>query len=136
LVADLVNTIEALAAVFFGVTPTGRFDAAAGVQLIWDAAWLNGATTEMVAAVLAHEGWHVTQLFTGIHDDFTHYPRVIDVEYEAFVAGTAAWDTLKGSQRELTLDAGSACVAQGEARCKEILATDFGYPIGPRPHSS
>lgn len=132
LVGNLVETIQALAAVFFDTNPDGTFDASASVVLVFDRAWLASATKEMVAAVLAHEGWHTLQLFTGIHDDFTHYPRVVDIEYEAFVAGAAVWNGVKGNQSELSLDAGSACVAQGEARCKEILATDFGYPTGPR----
>jgi hypothetical protein len=132
LVANLRETIGALAAVFSRLEPDGTFDRAASVQLVFDRTFLAAASQEIVAAVLAHEGWHVVQLFTGIHDDFTNYPRVVDIEYEAFVAGAVVWDAVKGSQLDRTLDAGSACVAQGEARCKEILATDFRYPTGPR----
>lgn len=130
----LVGTLlpRALAAVFFFTNLDKTFDAAMPVNLVFDRTVLATSTKEMIAAILAHEGWHVQQLFTGIHDDFAHYPRVVDIEYEAFVAGAAVWNAIKGSQSDGTLDAGSDCVAQGEARCKEILATDFQYPTGPR----
>ena len=127
---------DTLGLVVSHTNPDGTFDAASPVTLVLNELWLEGATAERVAPVLAHEGWHVTQLFSGISDDFANYPRVVDIEYEAFVAGAAAWDDLKGSQSELTLDAGSGCVAAGEARCKEILATDFGYSVGPRQPSA
>lgn len=131
-VGNLGETIGALAAVFFDVNSDGTFNSAAPVQLVFDRNWLAQATKEMAATVLAHEGWHVFQLFNGIHNDFTNYPRVVDIEYEAFVAGDAAWKGLKGDQTDRALDRGSACVAAGEARCKEILVTDFGYSPGPR----
>lgn len=131
LVGDL-SQYGALAAVFFEVTSAGLFDPSKPVELVFDTGFLATATVEAVAAVMAHEGWHVRQVFSGIIDDFTNYPRVVDIEYEAFVAGAAVWDAHNGGQSEPTLDAGSACVAAGEARCKEILATDFGYPTGPR----
>ena len=60
------------------------------------------------------------------------FVRVEDTRIAAVGAGAAAWEALKGDQTESTLDAGSACVAQGEARCKEILSTDFNYGTGPR----
>lgn len=129
MVADLEG---ALAAVIFNVRADGTFARTSPVRLVFDRRILAGATKEIAAGVLAHEAWHVQQLFTGIHDDFTHYPRVVDLEYEAFVVGAAVWDAVKGSQSERSLNAGSACVAQGEARCKEILVTDFGYPTGSR----
>ena len=132
LVGNLAGTIGALAAVFFSQNADGTFNPLAPVRLVFDRLWLSRSTTEMIAAVLGHEGWHVNQLFNGIHDNFVNYPRVIDIEYEAFVVGAAVWDAHKGSQVERTLDLGSACVASGEARCKEILATDFRYPTGPR----
>ncbi len=131
-VADLLNSIEALAAVFAEPREDGTVDLSKPVTMIFDETFLARSTKEMVAAVLAHESWHVHQLFSGIHDDFTNYPRVVDIEYEAFVAGAAVWNHVKGTRSSPALDAGSACVAAGEARCKEILATDFGYPSGPR----
>ena len=132
LVADLANTIGALAAVFFGHNPDNSFDRSRPVYLVFDQQVLASFTKEMVASVLAHESWHVNQLFNGIMNDFLNYPRVVDIEYEAFVAGAAAWNAVKGTQTEPSLDAGAGCVAAGEARCKEILAADFGYPTGPR----
>ena len=110
----------------------GTFYVAGGAELQVNRSWLSGATTAQLASVLAHEAWHVHQLFSGIHDDFVNYPREVDIEYEAFVAGAAVWNAIKGSQTEPNLDAGSACVASGEARCKETLATSFGYKTTPR----
>lgn len=126
------NLLGALAQVAFSVNADGTFHIAGGAILSFDRTWLATATTEAVAAVLAHEAWHVHQLFSGIHDDFVSYPRVVDIEYEAFVAGAAVWNAQKGSQVEANLDAGSACVASGEARCKETLASSFGYSTEPR----
>lgn len=131
-VGNLGETIGALAAVFFDTNADGTVNTGAPIQMVFDRPWLAGATTEQAAAVFAHEGWHVAQLFNGISNDFLNYPRVVDIEYEAFVVGAAVWDAVKGDQSERALDGGSACVAQGEARCKEILVTDFGYPPGPR----
>ena len=137
---DLLFTDGALAEVRFSTADDGTVVPAAGVFLIFDRTVLANFSTEMVASVFAHEGWHVTQVYTGIIDDRTNYPRVVDIEYEAFVAGGAVWNAVKGGQTEPSLDAGAACVAQGEARCKEILATDFGYPTGLRqaalPHGT
>ncbi len=128
----VVGTLDgALAAVFSRVNSDGTVQSPPAF-LEFDQRVLSSFTSQMVATVLAHESWHVFQNVTGIMNDFTNYPRVIDIEYEAFVSGAAAWNALKGSQSEPTLDAGSACVASGEARCKEILATDFGYPSGSR----
>lgn len=122
----------ALAAVEFAINADGTFHRAAPVSMVFDPTFLASATKEEVAAVLAHEAWHVEQLFNGIHDDFTNYPRVVDIEYEAFVVGATVWNAVRGTQSDPTLDAGSAAVAQGEARAKELLVTDFGYPTGPR----
>lgn len=124
----------ALAAVFRQVNADGTtvLPPDGDIRLVFDIGWMAGRTAEMVASVLAHEGWHVAQAFNGTMDDFTNYPRVVDTEYEAFVAGAAVWDAVRGAQTEPTLDAGSDAVAQGEARAKEILATDFGYPTGSR----
>ena len=131
LVGNLIAARGALAAVFFPKNLDGTVQVPP-TALVFDSTLLARFTAEMVASVLAHEGWHIQQGFLGIMNDFTDYPRVVDIEYEAFVAGAAAWNALKGGQSERNLDAGAACVAQGEARCKEILATDFGYPTGPR----
>lgn len=129
----LVDSLAgALAEVRFSVNADGTLNPLMPVMLVFDSEWLAGKTAQMAATVLAHEGWHVAQLLQGIFDDFTHYPRVVDLEYEAFVAGAELWDAVKGTQSEPTLDAGAGCVAQGEARCKEILVTDFGYPTGTR----
>ena len=132
----VVGTLDgALAAVFSKVSSDGTVQSPPDF-MVFDQNVLARFTAEMIAAVLAHESWHVFQNLTGIMNDFTNYPRVIDIEYEAFVSGAAAWNALKGSQSEPTLDAGSGCVASGEARCKEILATDFGYPSGSRRTTS
>ena len=130
----MMDSTIALAAVrnFLNEDGTVKLPPEAPILLLFDRAWLAGATTEMIAAVLAHEGWHVTQIFTGIMDDFVHYPRVVDIEYEAFVASAAVWDTVKDGQSDPSLDGGSACVAMREARCKEMLATDIGYSTDPR----
>jgi len=132
LVADLLGTIGALAAVFSSIKSDGMFDASRPVYLVFDELVLATETKEVIAAIFAHEAWHVNQKFNGIHDDFVNFPRTVDIEYQSFVAGAAVWDTSKGAQTDDNLDAGSACVAQGEARCKEILASDFGYSTGPR----
>lgn len=134
LMADL-SSIGALAAVFSSRNSDRTFDRSKPVYLVFDVKQLAIKTKEIVAAILEHESWHVHQLFSGIMDDFIHYPRTVDIEYEAFVAGAAVWDSVKGSQTDRTLDAGSACVAQGEARCKEILALGFGYSVAPRKPS-
>ena len=126
------NLVGALAQVSYFVNADGTFAVSEGATLSFDQTWLATATKEMVAAVMAHESWHVHQLYNGISDDFINYPRVVDIEYEAFVAGAAVWNVQKGSQVEATLDAGSACAASGEARCKETLASSFGYSTGPR----
>ena len=131
LVGDLTS-LGALAAVFFSENPDGTVDRSAPIRLVFDRATLVSSTKEVVAAILAHEGWHVNQKFNGVHDDRVHFPRVVDIEYEAFVAAAAVWNAIKDGQSNRTLDAGSACAASGEARCKEILATDFGYTTGPR----
>lgn len=129
----IANLSGALAQVsYFVSTLDGTFAISEGAELHVDRTWLSGATTEELAAVLAHESWHVHQLYSGIMDDFVNHPREVDIEYEAFVAGAAVWNAKKGSQTEPNLDAGSACVASGEARCKETLHTDFGYKIGLR----
>ena len=130
-VGDLTGE-EALAAVSYSEHSDGTLDRAAPIRLVFDRTALAAATKEVVAAILAHEGWHVNELFNGIHDDRRNFPRVVDIEYEAFVAAAGIWNAIKGGQSDVTLNAGSACVASGEARCKEILASDFGYPTGPR----
>ena len=127
-----LTSIKALAAVFSSENPDGTVDRSAPILLVFDRATLVSSTKEVVAAVMAHEGWHVNQKFNGVHDDRVHFPRVVDIEYEAFVAAAAVWNAIKDGQSNRTLDAGSVCVASGEARCKEILATDFRYPTGPR----
>ena len=133
--AGLISTAEALAGVVAAGNADGTFNRAVPVKMVFDQTFLANATKEKVAAVMAHEAWHVEQFFSGIHDDFTHYPRVVDIEYEAFVAGATVWNAVKGSQFDRTLDGGSAAVAQGEARAKEILVSGFGYPTGPRRKS-
>ncbi len=129
LVGDLTDS---LAAVFFSENTDGTLDLAAPIRLVFDRTVLAASTKEVVAAILAHEGWHVNQLFNGIHNDRRNFPRVVDIEYEAFVAEAAVWNAIKDGQSNSALDAGSVCVASGEARCKELLATDFHYPTGPR----
>ncbi|MBI2174608.1 MAG: hypothetical protein HYU33_05375 [Candidatus Omnitrophica bacterium] len=132
LVANLLGTIGALAAVNFSSQSDGTVDFSQPIRMIFDRLVLATSTVEAIASIMAHEGWHLYQIYSGIIDDFTNYPRVVDVEYEAFVAEAAVWNAVGQGQSEPNQDAGSACVAQGEARCKEILATDFGYPTGPR----
>ncbi len=132
LVGNLLHTIGALAAVEFFPSADGTVDFTQPIRFIFDQTFLAGATVEAIAAVFAHEAWHVYQVFSRIMDDFTNYPRIVDIEYEAFVVGAAAWNALKGAQTNPTQDLGAACIAAGEARCKEILVADFGYPPGFR----
>lgn len=128
IVGNLSDASHALAAVFSITHPQdGTFNADFPVFLGFDRAFLDRATTEVLAAVMAHEAWHVQQLYRGIADDVARYPRTVDIEYEAFVVESAVWNAHKGSQTDRNLDAGAVCVAAGEARCKEFLASDFGY---------
>lgn len=128
---DLVGS---LAEVHFSVDENGNvvLPPIGELFMAFDRTWMQGKTVEQVASVLAHEAWHVFQVLSGRMNDYANYPRTVDIEYESFVAGSAAWDLYGSGQSEPTLDAGSACVAQGEARCKEILATDFNYGSGLR----
>ena len=132
LTANLFGPLGALAAVFNTLNPDGTVNIGEPVYLVFDRSVLATRTTEAIASIMAHESWHVNQIYNGIMNDFVNYPRVVDIEYEAFVVGTVVWNDIKGPQTERSLDAGAGCVAAGEARCKEILVTDFGYPTGPR----
>jgi len=102
------------------------------LTMTFNESWLEGRAAKQVASVLAHEAWHVFQLFNGIWNDFDNYPLTVDIEYEAFVVGAVVWNNFRNFQADSFLDAGSVCVAAGEATCKEILALSYsGQPRKP-----
>lgn len=126
LVGNLLRTSGALAEVLAYLDEKGQFLPELPVQMIFDREVLATYTAEAVAAIMAHESWHVEQLFSGIMDDYGNYPRTVDIEWEAFVAGAAVWDASKGNQSNRALDNASACVALGEGACKAVLAFSYG----------
>lgn len=100
------------------------------IYMVIDELVLTAATNEVIASIFSHESWHVHQALNGISEDFTNYPRQVDIEYEAFFVEAAVWETIKDGQT--AFDDVTQCIASGEAMCKEILATDYGYSTGLR----
>jgi hypothetical protein len=96
----------------FGATDQGaiaQFDPTANGITIHQS--LKTASSEIIAAHMAHEGTHVQW----------DAPDSIDQEYHAFKAQAEVWNQLKGNQTDMQCDGVSAMIARGEADAKVII---------------
>jgi len=81
---------------------------------------LQGASLDILAAHLAHEGTHVQW----------DKDNSIDQEYHAFRAQAEVWNELKGDQSDEQCDLVSRMIALGEENAKDLLISHM-YPELP-----
>jgi len=72
---------------------------------------LKGASPNVIAAHLAHEGTHAQW----------NRPNSVDQEYHAFKAEAETWNRLKGSEHDDQCDEVSSFIALGEREAKDII---------------
>ncbi|MFQ5859727.1 MAG: hypothetical protein ACE5LU_29375 [Anaerolineae bacterium] len=91
----------------------------AGNEIVIDDS-LQGASLEVLAAHLAHEGTHVQW----------DKANSIDQEYHAFRTQAEVWNELKGDQSDEQCDFVSRMIALGEENAKDLFISSM-YPELP-----
>jgi hypothetical protein len=98
----------------FGKTDSGaiaHFDSSSNEIVLNEA--LQDASSQILAAHLAHEGTHV---------QWASRVNSLDEEYHAFRAQAAVWNEVKGAEVDPQCDWVSGVIALGETRAKRIIA--------------
>lgn len=111
-VASAIQSYGTLAR--FGTTDSdaiAHFDPSANEIVLNEA--LQDASSQLLAAHLAHEGTHV---------QWTGRIYSLDEEYHAFRTQAAVWNEVKGAEVDPQCDWVSGIIALGETRAKRIIA--------------